>query len=243
MPVAPNIGRAKIMGTRHGICGFVGSGRLAKALLTLGLLSMGSAIAVSQPVILQQPQSAQVTIGERVTLAFDAASDSRLRFRWIRDDRYMPIRRKVLRFRATARRAGVYRAVAVDRAGNYVFSVPAVIEVLPRPTPGNPTPTQPKPVILVQPQDVTVREHDTAVFKVTLNDSGPYTTIIWHNDNPLEGSHQIPDGLGFDVRSTRLAIPNSLNADNYNGLYWIAVTNAAGGTVSRKARLTVIPRQ
>jgi hypothetical protein len=205
--------------------------------------------AQAQPVVIENPQGAVVTAGQRVMLHFDAVADTRLRYRWVFNDRYISSRGRTLRFRAVPRRAGVYRAVAIDREGNYAFSAPAVVEVLPRSTspapspqqPPQPSPLPPRPVILVQPQDVTVREHDTAVFRVTLNDSGPYTTIVWHNDNPLEGSHQIPDGLGFNVHSTTLAIPNSLNADNYNGLYWIAVTNRAGGTVSRKARLTVVP--
>ena len=172
-----------------------------------------------------------------------AADGSRpLRYHWQFNGRKLPILGRTLRFVATRRRAGTYQAVIRDKHGNIAVSAPATIAVQPRnqPPPGG---GQPRPVVLVQPSNVTVQEHGTAVFQVTLNNSGPYTTIVWHNDNPLEGSHEIPDGIGLNVHSTRLVIPNCLNADNFNGLYWIAVTNAAGGTVSTKARLTVVPAQ
>jgi hypothetical protein len=174
------------------------------------------------------------------------AEGDRLRYRWQRNGRKLATHSHTLHFRATDRKSGVYQAMVIDRAGNYTVSSPAVLVVQPRtPVPDpepqpQPQPSPGAPVIVTQPQNVTVAEHGTAVFRVTLNNSGPYTTIVWHNDNPLEGPHQIPDNLGFDVHSTQLAIPNCLDADNYNGLYWIAVTNASGGTISSKARLTVV---
>jgi len=143
--------------------------------------------------------------------------------------RELPFRGSTLRFVAGPLRQGTYRAIVRDASGRQSVSSPAELKI------------QRRPKIVIQPRSTSVREFSTGVFQAQLNSSGPYTTIVWHNDNPLEGSHQIPDGLGFDVHSPRLAIPNCLNADNYNGLYWLAVTNEAGGTVSRKVRLTVIP--
>jgi hypothetical protein len=188
-----------------------------------------SPLTHAQPVITQSPQSATVPPGSLVTMSVGAAGAAPLRFRWILNDRELRSRAPTLRFVAGRMREGVYRAVVTDAEGRQTVSAPAEVKVRRR------------PVILAQPRSTSVREYGTAVFQAVLNNSGPYTTIVWHNDNPLEGSHQIPDGLGFDVRSPRLEIPDCLNADNYNGLYWLAVTNEAGGTVSRKVRLTVIP--
>ena len=204
------------------------------------LLIISTFLSHAQPFIIQEPQSETVFNGQVVSLSVAAQGTTHLRFYWQFNGRTLPIRGRTLRFRATSRRAGTYQAIVRDTRGRVTFSAPAVIEVQSIAT------TPPRggrslPVIVVHPPDVTVQEHATAVFAVTLNNSGPYTTIIWHNDNPLEGSHQIPDGIGLDVHNPRLQIFNCLNADNYNGLYWLAVTNAAGGTVSRKARLTVIP--
>ena len=183
----------------------------------------------AQPVITQNPESETVAPGTLVVMSVAAQGTAPLEYRWQLNDRELATRGPVLRFVAGRVREGTYRAVVFDGVGRQTLSAPAEVKI------------QRRPKILVQPRSTSVPEHGTAVFTVQLNDSGPYTSIVWHNSNPLEGSHQIPDGLGFDVHSPRLAIPNCLNADNYNGLYWLAVTNAAGGKISRKVRLTVIP--
>ena len=206
------------------------------------LLLMTSPLLLdAQPVITQNPESETVTAGRVVAFSVVAQGTAPLRYRWQFNGRNMPVPGRTLRFVATPRRAGTYQAIVRDASGRISYSAPAFLDVQPR-SPA-PSPGQPRPVILVQPRSTSVPEHGTAVFQVTLNNSAPYTTIVWHNDNPLEGRHQIPDGLGFNVHSPRLQIPNCLNADNYNGLYWIAVTNASGGTVSAKVRLTVVPAQ
>ena len=209
---------------------------------TVLLLLIASTLLLdAQPVITQNPSSQNVTAGQVIALSVAAQGTGPLRYRWQFNGRTIPLPGRMLRFVATPRRSGAYQAIVRDAAGQISYSAFAFVQVQPR-TP-LPSRGQPRPVVLVQPQNTSVPEHGTAVFQVTLNNSGPYTTIVWHNDNPLEGPHQIPDGLGFNVHSPRLAIPNCLNADNYNGLYWIAVTNASGGTVSRKVRLTVVPAQ
>ena len=182
-----------------------------------------------QPVITQNPESETVAPGTLVVMSVAAQGTAPLDYRWQRNDRDLAARGPTLRFIAGRVREGTYRAIVTDGVGRQTVSASAEVKI------------QKKPKIVIQPRSTSVPEHGTAVFEVLLNDSGPYTTIVWHNSNPLEGSHIIPDGLGFNVHSTRLEIPNCLNADNYNGLYWIAVTNAAGGKVSRKVRLTVIP--
>lgn len=99
---------------------------------------------------------------------------------------------------------------------------------------------QTKPQILVQPRSSIVGVHQTAQFSVSLNNSGPYSRMIWHNKNPLEGSHQIPPQAAEGVSTTTLTVRDCADNHSYNGTYWIAVTNAAGGTVSKKVRLTVV---
>jgi membrane carboxypeptidase/penicillin-binding protein PbpC len=152
-----------------------------------------------------------------------------LTYQWQFNGQDIPnARGRSLRFVAAASRVGTYRAVVRDQTGQIRSSAVARLEVRPRPQ------------ITAQPQSLIVREHTTAVFEVQLNDSGPFTYINWYNYNPVEGRHAIPENAARNVRSTRLEIPNTLNAFNYNGLYWIAVSNAVGGTVSRKVRLTVV---
>lgn len=214
---------------------------VVRGVAAISLLIASALLLDAQPVITQNPGSATVTAGQVVSLSVAAQGTGPLRYRWQFNGRNIPLPGRTLRFVATVRRSGTYQAVVRDAAGQISYSALAFVQVQPRaPAPSR---GQPRPVILMQPRNTSVPEHGTAVFQVRLNASAPYTTIVWHNDNPLEGPHQIPDGLGFNVHSPRLEIPNCLNADNYNGLYWIAVTNASGGTVSTKARLTVVPAQ
>jgi len=183
----------------------------------------------AQPVITQNPESETVAPGTLVVMSVAAQGAAPLEYRWQRNGRELAARGSTLRFVAGRLREGTYQAVVLDVAGRQTVSDPAEVRI------------QRRPKIRIQPRSTSVPEHGTAVFNVELNDSGPYTSLVWHNSNPLEGSHAIPDGLGFDVHSPRLEIPNCLNADNYNGVYWLAVTNAAGGKISRKVRLTVVP--
>jgi hypothetical protein len=180
-------------------------------------------------VITQNPQSVTAPPGSIVAMAVAAQGVAPLDYRWQRNDRELKFRGPILRFVAGALKEGTYRAIVLDASGRQAVSSPAELRI------------QRRPKIVVQPRSTAVAEHGTAVFNVQLNNSGPYTSIVWHNDNPLEGPHAIPDGLGFDVHSSRLEIPNCLDAPNYNGIYWLAITNEAGGKISRKVRLTVIP--
>lgn len=200
------------------------------------LCSIGcSALAIAfstwaQPAITQDPQSQVKAPGKLVAFSVAAVGAQPLQFQWERDGVPIPnARGPSLRFVAAPSRVGTYRAIVRDASGEQRVSSPASLEVKPR------------PVLLLQPRSVFVPEYGTAVFEVRLNNGGPYTHISWHNDNPLEGPHEIPDTIGLDVHSTRLEIPNCLDADNYNGIYWIAVTNEVGGTISQKVRLTVVP--
>jgi len=97
-----------------------------------------------------------------------------------------------------------------------------------------------RPVILQQPRDLFVAEHDTATFTAVVGGGTDFTSVIWHMSSVTERPHQIPDDLGFDVHDTTLRVPDCLDNGSYNGVYWLAVTNSSGGTVTRHARLTVV---
>lgn len=185
--------------------------------------------AWAQPVITQQPESLVRLSGSytHFTVAADGAQP--LEYQWhFNGQEISGARGPTLHLTAAPGLAGTYQVVVRDLTGQQRASAPAELQVKPRPR------------IVVQPRSTIVQEDGTAVFEVQLNDSGPYTKIVWHNSNPLEGPHEIPDGLGFDVHSTRLEIPDCLNAPNYNGIYWITVENEVGRTASRKVRLKVV---
>jgi hypothetical protein len=185
--------------------------------------------ALAQPVITQEPQSQVRLSGSHTHFSVAADGAQPIEYQWHFNGQEIPgARGPTLHLTAAPSRVGTYQAVARDIAGHERVSAPAELQVKPRPR------------IIVQPRSTVVQEGGIAVFEVQLNDSGPYTKIVWHNSNPLEGSHEIPDGLGFDVHNTRLEIPNCLNAVNYNGIYWITVENEVGRKSSRKVRLKVV---
>jgi hypothetical protein len=185
--------------------------------------------ALAQPVITQNPQSLTKAPGTLAAFSVAASGAEPLSYQWQFNGQDIPnARGRSLRFVTAPSRGGTYRAIVRDQAGQIRSSAAATLEV------------KPKPKIVVQPVSAVVQEGTTAVFEVQLNDSGPYTYINWYNYNPVEGRHAIPEGAARNVHTTRLQIPNSLNAFNYNGTYWIAVSNEVGGTVSRKVKLTVV---
>jgi hypothetical protein len=188
-----------------------------------------AASALAQPVITQNPQSLIKPPGTLAAFSVAASGAEPLSYQWQFNGQDIPnARGRSLRFVAAPSRAGSYRAVVRDQNGQVRSSSAANLQVRRRPR------------IVVQPVKAVVPEGATAVFEVQLNDSGPYTYINWYNYNPVEGRHAIPPGAARNVNTTRLEIPRVLNAFNYNGLYWIAVSNEVGGTVSRKVRLKVV---
>lgn len=185
--------------------------------------------AWAQPIITQQPESLVRLSGRHSDFTVGADGALPLEYQWhFNGQEISGARGPTLHLTAAPSRAGIYQVVVRDIAGQHRASAPAELQVKLRPR------------VIVQPRSTIVQKGGTAVFEVQLNDSGPYTKIVWHNSNPLEGPHEIPDGLGFEVHGTRLEIPDCLNAPNYNGIYWIAVENEVGRTTSRKVRLKVV---
>lgn len=183
----------------------------------------------AQPIITRQPESLVRLSGRHTDFTVEADGAQPLAYQWhFNGQEISGARGPTLHLTAAPSRVGVYQVVVRDIASQQSASEPAELQVKPRPR------------VVAQPRSTVVQEGGTAVFEVQLNDSGPYTYINWYNYNPVEGSHAIPDGIGLDVHSTRLEIPDTLNAFNYNGLYWIVVSNEVGRAISRKVRLTVV---
>jgi len=194
-------------------------------------MALCAAEVIAQPIITEEPESQIRLLGSTTRFSVAADGAQPLGFQWHFNGQEIPgARGPTLQLTAVPSRAGTYQAVVRDIAGQQRVSAPAELQVKPRPR------------IVVQPRSTIVQEDGTAVFEVQLNDSGPYTKIVWHNSNPLEGPHEIPDGLGFEVHGTRLEIPDCLNAPNYNGIYWITVENEVGRTASQRVRLKVVSR-
>lgn len=195
----------------------------------LSVLGLFCSHVVAQPVITQNPTDRAATPGAVVSFAVGAEGSSPLRYQWQFNGTDLPnATGRILRMVASPTRAGIYSVRVADATGNERRSAPAKLQVMRR------------PVITVQPRNTIVGVHDTATFSVSVNDSGPYTRMIWHNSNPLEGSHEIPPQAADGVNTTTLVVEDCADNDSYNGIYWFAVTNSVGGTVSRRVRLTVI---
>jgi hypothetical protein len=193
----------------------------------LGFLAMAIAVT-AQPHISQQPQSRSVLAGSRVAFTVEVISTTPISCQWrLNGQDIRGATRPVYRTTASASRAGVYSVVVRNATGETVSSG-ARLDVYNR------------PVFRAQPRSHIVGEHTVAEFAVVLNDSGPYTRMIWHNDNPIEGPHEIPPSTGYITDRPVLRMTNPLNDPTWNSWYWFAVTNPAAGRVSRKARLTVV---
>lgn len=184
--------------------------------------------ASAQPQITQQPQSRTAVAGAAFSFSVEATGNTPLHYQWQFNGQDIPdARGHVLKRVAAPSRAGTYTVRVRDAVGE-VTSGGALLEVFKR------------PAFLVQPKDIVVGEHTIAIFTAVLNDSGPYSRMIWHNSNPLEGPHEIPPGTGLITDQPVLRMPDPLDDVTWNSVYWLAVTNGAAGITSRRARLTVV---
>jgi hypothetical protein len=194
----------------------------------IAMLALWTSYGEAQPQIARQPQGATVVSGKPVSFSVEAVGAAPLRYQWSFNGQDLPgATQRVLTRLATPSRAGTYAVRVADTAGQVVSSA-ARLDVVNR------------PVFLVQPKNQIVAEHTVAEFRTVLNDSGPYTRMIWHNNNPIEGPHEIPPSTGYITDEPILSMTNPLNDATWNSIYWLAVTNSAVGIVSRKARLTVV---
>jgi hypothetical protein len=183
---------------------------------------------LAQPQISQQPQSRTAVAGSKVSFFVEASGLPPVQYQWQFNGQDIPgARSRALAFAAVPSRAGSY-AVRVRDAAGEVRSSSARLDVVLR------------PAFVVQPKNSVVGERKTATLTSVLNESGPFRRIIWHNNNPLEGPHEIPPSTGLDTDDPTLVMPDCINDAYYNSIYWVAVTNGAAGITSKKIRLTVV---
>ena len=189
---------------------------------------LSSLTGLAQPVITEEPQDRVAREGARVAFSIAAQGSTPLRYQWQFNGIDIPNAvNRTLSFVATASRVGDYKVVVRDLSGAERASSPARLSVHKR------------PIILQQPRNQAVGEGTTAVFEVTLNDSGPFESVQWWHHSPEEPRHPIPPGAADGVNTFRLEVYNTSNNGTYNGLYWIVVTNEVGWAISRRASLHV----
>ncbi|HMJ91340.1 MAG TPA: immunoglobulin domain-containing protein [Candidatus Acidoferrum sp.] len=202
---------------------------MQKGIVFFGIVSLAICFqAPGQPAITKNPEDRAAAPGGRVAFSVAAEGLAPLQYQWQFNGQDLPnARGRVLSLVASPTRAGTYSVRVADANGER-RSAPANLQVVRR------------PAFIVQPRNTVVGVHATAQFTITMNDSAPYSRMIWHNSNPLEGSHEIPPNAADGVDEPTLTIADCADTDSYNGIYWIAVTNSVGGTKSRRVRLTVI---
>jgi hypothetical protein len=183
----------------------------------------------AQPVITQEPESRTAAEGRPVSFSVQAQGVGTLRYQWQFNGAALPnATGRALSFYATLSRAGTYSVLVRDSAGEASSSSPANLEV------------QKRPVVLAQPRRQIVGQHQTAVFEVRMNESGPYNTVQWWHHSPEEPHHPIPPGAARGVNTFRLEVLDCANNGTFNGLYWIVISNKVGWALSRHATLTVV---
>jgi hypothetical protein len=186
-------------------------------------------IAYAQPIITAQPQSRTAAVGRPVSFSVQAQGTGTLRYQWQYNGSAMPNAvGRSLSFYATPSRIGTYSVVVRDSTGNESSSAPANLLV------------QKRPIILGQPRNQIVGEHQTATFEVRVNESGPYNSVQWWHHSLEEPHHPIPPRAATGVNTFRLQVLDSSNNGTFNGLYWCVITNNVGWAVSRRATLSVV---
>lgn len=175
-----------------------------------------SVVLPEPAVIISQPTSRQIYIGEPVTLNVEAKG-STLRYQWERNGVAIAAatNARYTLTGATVSDAGAY-TVLVRGGGIEVRSETATLSVT--------APT--KPVVLVHPVSQQVAAESAVVFRAAVAD---FTSCQWQrNGVPLPGA-----------TSTSLVI-YEVSAGTA-GKYALVATNRAGSTTSESAVLTVVP--
>ena len=164
------------------------------------MLPVGAILA--QPVITANPVDRIAREGARVAFSVSAQGTTPLQYQWQFNGSDIPNAvNRSLSFVATLSRAGDYKVIVRDATGAERGSSPAQLGV------------QKRPIILQQPRSQAVGEGTTAVFEVTLNDSGPYEWVQWWHHSTEEPRHPIPPGAADGVNTLRLEIYNTSNND------------------------------
>jgi hypothetical protein len=170
------------------------------------------------PVIVQQPQSQTVRLGDNVVFSVSAVGPGPLSYQWQFNGADVPGATSATLSLTNVQPAheGFY-AVRVSNSRGSVLSDNALLTV------------QRPPIILTQPQSVVTDPGSNATFSVVVSGLGPFTYQWYFNAEPIPGA----TGATFSRANVRYTD---------TGLYWVRVANAIGATDSQPAQLTVRPR-
>ncbi len=181
-------------------------------------LSVAGASGALAPAIAVHPVSQTISQGGSASLVVTATGTAPLSYQWRRDNVEIAgaTTSSYAINNAQAASAGSYTVIVSNAVGS-VTSNAAVISI------GSPPAL---PVIVTQPVAQTVAPGSTATFTVVAQSAAPLT-YLWRKDGtPLPGA-----------TSALLVLPNVTAGDV--GAYSVVVSNAAGGTTSNAATLTV----
>ena len=176
------------------------------------------------PVITQQPQNYTVTNGFSASFTNVATSATPLSYQWYFNTN-TPVaggtNSILLIGFATTNQAGFYTVVVGNTAGS-VTSSPALLTVI-----------STKPIIIAQPQPLSVTLGDAASFAVTAAGLNPLRYQWYFNS--------VPTSPGTPLAGQTNSVFTFTSSTNSNGRYYtVVITNTLGMATSTPAQITVI---
>ena len=194
------------------------SGSVTSAVATLTVTTSAQA-----PAITTQPVGVTNFAGGNATFTAAASGTAPLYLQWQSYNTNLPgqTNASLALTNLAVSQSGPYRFLAVNSAGGATSQV-AYLQVQPV-----------APAVTLQPVTQTVLAGTTVTFTTTLSGTAPFQLRWTHNNLPIS------DGGEFSGTGTpTLTISNAQAADY--GLYYLTVTNAAGGTLSAPADLYIV---
>lgn len=188
------------------------------AILTVVVLSS------SPPVITTQPQNLTVTNGNPATFTV-AAINGTLSYQWYFKTNSLLVGQTNSSYTipfVLTNHAGAY-TVAIANENGAVTSSPAILTVS----------TNSKPVIYVQPQDLTVNAGDLALFSVTANGLGPLK-YLWYTNS-------VGTSIGKPSPTRTNSFLTFTAGTNNNAYYFmVVISNTLGVVTSSPAALCTV---
>ena len=185
---------------------------------SLGSVTSSNSVltVLTPPVIVTQPSSVTVNVGDSLTLSV-SATGSNLKYQWYRGTTAISgANSSSYVTTASVNTAGQYYVVVSNTVGSVKSATVTVTVVGP-------------PTITAQPTSVTVGAGATATFTVTATTTAGSLTYQWYkNGTEISGA----TGASYTT-------PATASGDN-NATYYVRVTNQAGTTQSNTVTLTVL---
>ncbi|MBE2212397.1 MAG: immunoglobulin domain-containing protein, partial [Opitutaceae bacterium] len=178
-------------------------------------------VPTSPPRFVLHPRSAVVEIGETLSLSVEVVSSVNHTIQWTRDGTVIPgaTSKSLYIPGIKADSAGIYRALATNRAGT-TLSQTATIKVVP---------LKP-PVFLRQPTSIQAQKGGDYRLNAWVSSAVPPTYQWYRNGLAIPGATSYEISLGAITESQ-------------SGSYHLAATNPAGTTLSEAATVTIVPAE